>query len=77
MRARYILAPNDMEFVDRLIGTSVNLVDCICGKIYLSTFSNSLKEVARYLGFESNWPQASGAAAASLRRAWELSDCQR
>ena len=61
-----------MEFVDRLIGTSVNLVGCIYGKIYFPTFSNSLKEVGRYLGFEWNWPQASGAAAPSLRRAWEL-----
>jgi len=72
MRARYILAPDDLEFVDRLIETSVNLVGCIYGKIYFPTFSNSLKEVGRYLGFEWNWPQASGAAAPSLRRAWEL-----
>ena len=72
MRARYILAPDDVEFVDRLIGTSVNLVGCIYGKIYFPTFSNSLKEVGRYLGFEWTWPQASGAAAPLLRRAWEL-----
>ena len=65
MRARYILAPDDVEFVDRLIETSVNLVGCIYGKIYFPTFSNSLKEVGRYLGFEWNWPQASGAAAPS------------
>ena len=51
MKARYILAPDDVEFVDRLIGTSVNLVGCIYGKIYFPTFSNSLKEVGRYLGF--------------------------
>ena len=61
-----------MEFVDRLIETSVNLVGCIYGKIYFPTFSNSLKEVGRYLGFEWTWPQASGAAAPLLRRAWEL-----
>jgi predicted RecB family nuclease len=72
MRARYILALEDMEFVERLIGTSVNLVGCIYGRIYFPTFSNSLKEVGRYLGFEWNWPQASSAAAPSLRRAWEL-----
>ncbi len=72
MRARYVLAPDDVEFVDQLIGTSVNLVGCIYGKIYFPTFSNSLKEVGRYLGFEWNWPRASGAAAPSLRRAWEL-----
>jgi len=72
MRARYILAPNDMEFVDRLIGASINLVSCIYGKIYFPTFSNSLKDVGRYLGFEWTWPRASGAAAPLLRRAWEL-----
>jgi predicted RecB family nuclease len=72
MRARYILAPDDVELVDRLIGTSVNLVGCIYGKIYFPTFSNSLKEVSRYLGFEWTWPRASGAAAPLLRRAWEL-----
>jgi predicted RecB family nuclease len=72
MKARYTLAPDDVEFVDRLIGTSVNLVGCIYGKIYFPTFSNSLKEVGRYLGFEWNWQQASGSSAPSLRRAWEL-----
>ena len=72
MKERYILAPDDVEFVDRLIETSVNLVGCIYGKIYFPTFSNSLKEVGRYLGFEWTWPRASGAAAPFLRRAWEL-----
>jgi predicted RecB family nuclease len=72
MKERYILAPNDVEFVDRLIETSVNLLGCIYGKIYFPTFSNSLKEVGRYLGYEWTWPQASGAAAPLLRRAWEL-----
>ena len=63
---------DDVEFVDRLIGTSVNLIACIYGKIYFPTFSNGLKDVGRYLGFDWNWPQASGAAAPFLRRAWEL-----
>jgi predicted RecB family nuclease len=70
MKARY--KPDDVEFVDRLIDTSVNLVGCIYGKVYFPTFSNSLKEVGRYLGFEWSWPRASGAAAPLLRRAWEL-----
>jgi predicted RecB family nuclease len=72
MRERYSLAPDDVEFVDRLIETSVNLLGCIYSKIYFPTFSNSLKEVGRYLGFEWTWPRASGAAAPLLRRAWEL-----
>ena len=72
MKARYVVAPEDAEFVDRLIETLVNLVGRIYGKIYFPTFSNSLKEIGRYLGFEWTWPQASGAAALLLRRAWEL-----
>jgi predicted RecB family nuclease len=73
MKERYIQEPNDVEFVDRLIEASVNLVGCIYGKIYFPTFSNSLKEVGRYLGFEWAWPQASGAATPLLRRVWEIS----
>jgi predicted RecB family nuclease len=72
MRARYIQRPDDAEFVDRLIKTSVNLVNCIYGRVYFPTFSNSLKEVGRYLGLKWTWRQASGAAAPLLRRAWEL-----
>ena len=73
MKARYALAPDDVEFVDRLIERAVNLVGCIYGKIYFPTYSNSLKEVGRYLEFAWTWPSASGAAAPLLRRAWELS----
>jgi len=72
MKARHILMPDDVEFVDRLIETSINLVGCIYGKIYFPTFSNSLKEVGRYLGFGWTWPRASGGAALLLRRACEL-----
>ena len=72
MKERYVLAPDDVAFVDRLIETLVNLVGCIYGKVYFPTFSNSLKEIGRYLGFNWGWPQGSGAAAPLLRRAWEL-----
>ncbi len=72
MKERYISALDDVDFVDRLIKTSVNLVGCIYGKIYFPTYSNSLKEIGRYLGFEWSWPRASGAATPLLRRAWEL-----
>jgi hypothetical protein len=49
MKARYVQAPDDMEFIDRLIETSVNLVGCIYGKVYFPTFSNSLKPNFRSL----------------------------
>ena len=73
MRERYVRAPDEAEFFDQLINSSVNLVSRIYGRIYFPTHSNSLKEVARYLGFEWTWARASGAAAPLLRRAWELS----
>lgn len=72
MKERYVSATDEKEFVDRLVETSVNLVDCIYGKIYFPTFSNSLKEVGRYLGFEWTSPRISGGTASVLRRAWEL-----
>jgi len=72
MRERYVREPNDVEFVDNLITTSVNLLSHIFGRVYFPTYTNGLKEVARYLGFDWTWPHASGAAAPLLRRDWEL-----
>jgi predicted RecB family nuclease len=72
MKERYVSALDDVDFVDRLIKTSLNLVGCIYGKIYFPTYSNSLKEIGRYLGFEWTSQRASGAAAPILRRASEL-----
>jgi predicted RecB family nuclease len=74
MKKRYVSEPHDVEFVDRLIGSSVNLVACIYGRVYFPTYSNSLKEVARYLGYCWAWPHASGASAVLLRKTWELSE---
>jgi predicted RecB family nuclease len=72
MKKRYVSATDEMEFVDRLIGTSINLLDWIYGKIYFPTYSNSLKEIGRYFSFEWTSPRSSGATAPLLRRAWEL-----
>lgn len=74
MKKRYVSEPHDAEFVDRLIGSSVNLVACIYGRVYFPTYSNSLKDVARYLGYCWAWPQASSALAVLLRKTWELSE---
>ena len=42
------------------------------GGFIFPTYSNGLKEIARWLGFEWTWPQSSGTAAMLLRRCWEL-----
>ena len=69
---RYPPSAEDAEFVDRLIDRSLNLLAVVYGRIYFPTYSNGLKDIARMLGFEWTWPQASGTAAMLLRRCWEL-----
>jgi hypothetical protein len=61
MKERHPLLPEDKEFVEQLIGKSINLVQWIYRTVYFPTFSNSLKEVGRYLGFQWEWANASGA----------------
>jgi hypothetical protein len=73
MRERWKSTASDAEFVDRLIEGSVNLLATMYGKIYFPTYTNGLKEIARWLGFQWTWGQASGTAAIILRRCWELS----
>jgi predicted RecB family nuclease len=72
MRSRWTPADEDAAFVDQLIDTSTNLVSSIYGKIYFPSYSNGLKDIARWLGFKWTLPQASGGAAVLLRRCWEL-----
>ena len=72
MRERWPPSGDDGAFVDRLVDGSLNLLTSIYGKIYFPTYTNGLKEIARWLGFEWTWPQASGGGAILLRRCWEL-----
>ena len=72
MKGRWKTSNEDAEFIDRVFDQSVNLLAVIYGKIYFPTYSNSLKEIARWLGFEWTWPRASGGKAMLLRRCWEL-----
>jgi predicted RecB family nuclease len=72
MRERWKPTAEDAEFVDRIVDGSLNLLARMYGRIYFPTYSNGLKEIARWLGFEWTWLQASGTAAMLLRRCWEL-----
>ena len=73
MKERWTKSDTDAEYIDRIIERSVNLLTAIYGKIYFPTYSNGLKEIAGWLGFEWTSERASGARAMLLRRAWELS----
>jgi predicted RecB family nuclease len=66
------LPDEDIGFVNQMIERSLNLLAVMYGTIYFPTYSNGLKEIARWLGFEWTWQQASGNAAMLLRRWWEL-----
>jgi predicted RecB family nuclease len=72
MRTRWKPTAEDAEFVDRIVEGSVNLLARMYGRIYFPTYSNGIKEIARWLGFEWTWRQASGTAAMLSRRCWEL-----
>ncbi len=56
------------------IALSVNLLSLIFAKVYFPSFSNSLKENARFLGFEWTDPTAGGLQSIVWRHRWEESD---
>ncbi|UPT88429.1 TM0106 family RecB-like putative nuclease [Bradyrhizobium barranii subsp. apii] len=73
MQERWKPRDEDSEFVEQIVDRSTNLISSIYGKIYFPTYTNGLKEIARWLGFDWTWPQATGGGALLLRRLWELS----
>ena len=72
MRKRCKLTTEEAEFVDQVVDGSLNLLATIYGTIYFPTYSNNLKDIAHWLGFEWTAPRASGGAAMLWRRCWEL-----
>ena len=72
MRERWKPSDDDAAFVDHVVDGSLNLLASIYGKIYFPTYSNGLKKIAHWLGFNWTWPKASGGGAVLLRRCWEL-----
>src|SRR5215469_11735859 len=72
MRERWPPDDADTAFLDRLIERAINILAIIYGRVYFPTHTNGLKEIARWLGFEWRWPDASGNAAVLARRYWEL-----
>jgi predicted RecB family nuclease len=72
MRTRY---PDieDPAFLDQLISSALNLLSVIYAHVYFPTYSNSLKEIAGYLGFRWSDKAASGLTALTWRSQWEYS----
>lgn len=55
------------------IKSSINVLDSIYAQIYFPTYSNGLKEIARYLGFEWSDTNASGLLSIAWRYRWDTS----
>lgn len=56
-----------------VIGSTVNLLSLIFGQVYFPSYSNGLKEISRFLGFEWSEPNASGIQSILWREEWQNS----
>jgi predicted RecB family nuclease len=59
--------------IAKAINNSLNLLSVIYARIYFPTYSNRLKDIARFLDFEWSEPKASGIQTIIWRREWERS----
>src|SRR4029453_1684718 len=73
MQARHRAAVEPPAFLAQLIAASVNVLSVIYAQIYFPTYSNSLKEIAQYLGFQWSESDASGLHTLMWRSQWECS----
>jgi predicted RecB family nuclease len=73
MKARYSSASTHCGLIDHLISSSLNIVSFTYSQIYFPTYSNSLKNIARFLGFEWSDDDPSGLRALMWRSDWEAS----
>jgi predicted RecB family nuclease len=71
MKERYAGETKDEAFHDQLISSSFNLLSLTYAQIYFPTYSNGLKDIAGYLGFEWSERDASGLKALVWRSEWE------
>ena len=71
MQERYGAGVEHHVFVDQLIRESVNVLSVLYAHIYFPTYSNSLKEIAKYMGFQWSETNASGLHALMWRSEWE------
>ena len=69
---RYGGPPEDSAAA-KAISSSVNVLSVIFAQVYFPTYSNGLKEIARFLGFEWGDPSSSALQSIAWRHDWESS----
>jgi predicted RecB family nuclease len=72
MRARYGDVEGVGSAIDMLAAQAVNVVSVTRALVFFPTFSNGLKDIASYLGFQWSTPNMSGSRSVELRRNWEV-----
>jgi predicted RecB family nuclease len=72
---RYGGPPEDSNAANA-IASSINLLSVIFAQVYFPAYSNGLKEIARFLGFEWTDRSASGLQSILWRSRWEESHAQ-
>ena len=73
MKARHSGVSMNSGLIDHLISSSLNLLSLTYAQIYFPTYSNALKDVARFLGFEWSERDPTGLRALMWRSDWENS----
>jgi predicted RecB family nuclease len=73
MRTRYTDISACSDLVDQLTLSALNLLSFTYAQIYFPTYSNTLKEIGRFLGFRWSRSDASGLNALRWRSEWECS----
>jgi predicted RecB family nuclease len=61
------------DLAEKMLNRSVNVLAIIYSHVYFPTYSNSLKDIARYLGFTWTEADASGIQSLVWRKKWEVS----
>jgi hypothetical protein len=72
-KARTCLSPFYQGLLDRVVDCSTNVLSIVHHHIYFPTYSNSLKEIGRYVGATWSMPEASGRYSVLWRELWEQS----
>ena len=66
-------APPVASASGKAIASSLNILSIIYAQVYFPTYSNGLKDIARFLGFEWTNPASSGLQSIVWRHEWEAS----
>lgn len=69
-----ILPAEYHDFLKKIMDSSFNILDVFINHLYPPTYSNSLKEIAKFLQFEWSEKDASGLKSTLWRYNWELSN---